>query len=201
MKKPETQAITGLCANETFVVTASADRHVRAWRPGGTVPNLAFNALTGLAYIVVSVTSGCLPSARHGLEDQLRDRISFRTRRSHGPTVHVWEGHSGALRQLAPSSMTHLRDLQVWPLDFGSFYLHALHETAVTGIDVSLDGRQACFSGIVACRLERISGLKHVRFGRLRASGFRTFSAGRLSCEAKNPTLRLPVALAAPERS
>ncbi|CAE7672616.1 wdr90 [Symbiodinium sp. CCMP2456] len=58
-----TQAITGLCANESFVVTASADRHVR-----------------------------------------------------------------------------------VWPLDFRSFYLHALHETAVTGIDISLDGRQVLCS-------------------------------------------------------
>ncbi|CAE7837569.1 wdr90 [Symbiodinium sp. CCMP2592] len=63
-----TQAITGLCANESFVVTASADRHVR-----------------------------------------------------------------------------------VWPLDFRSFYLHALHETAVTGIDISLDGRQALRAVLVVC--------------------------------------------------
>ena len=45
------------------------------------------------------------------------------------------------------------RYVRVWPLDFNSYYLHAMHDSPVVGVDITVDGLQvlcSTFDGSVA---------------------------------------------------
>ena len=40
---------------------------------------------------------------------------------------------------------------EVWPLDFKSFYLHAMHDSPVVGVDITVDGLQALTWSVAVC--------------------------------------------------